>query len=229
MYYDVYANKDAYISSARPNNNYGNASDLLVSMGTAYDGNCYALFNFDLSTVPAEVLNNSTHNVYACFYAACDSLGVRRCFIRRVISAWNENFVTWATQPTYESQNARQFDFPSDVYSWVSIGMSEYSFEIIDFARRGIKDYPLILLPEIDDRGTEGRIGARENNKAAYLRFEYVGSNDITIISASEQGQISNKVLGIKAAVIQGQINKNIIGMSIAPTLGQINKKVFLK
>jgi hypothetical protein len=114
---------DTGVQHSSPNTNFGDNSGVVVrneygagsGSGYAWD----ALIRFDISSIPT---NASIQYAYLqlYYYAWKDtnpSGRVLRLF--RATSTWNENTVTWNTQPTYATQATSFATVPSSTGTWM--------------------------------------------------------------------------------------------------------------
>lgn len=119
---DASKGKDAYIEDIRNTQNWSDHTDI-PAISTTNGGrpaNARGLIEFDLSTIPADAIihsaklslyshespKNGTHTTRS---------GSNEAILRRVTSPWDENTVTWASQPSTTSVNevtlpATQYD-----------------------------------------------------------------------------------------------------------------------
>ena len=108
--------------------------------GWAYDG----LIRFDVSSIPTNV---SVQYAYLklYYYAWKDTNPAGRTLrLFRATSAWNENTVTWNTQPTYTAQSTSfaivpsstktwmEWDVTGDVQAFVNGSLPNYGWKITD-------------------------------------------------------------------------------------------------
>lgn len=88
--------KDAYVSKAAPNTNYGSVDNLRVQASPYLR----TYINFNITSVP--------HNGYGitdselCLYIYNDQ-GSQTISVHRVYSYWNESVITWNNQPCYNA------------------------------------------------------------------------------------------------------------------------------
>lgn len=131
--------EDASISSWSPNNNYGSDPDIKAFAWTTggLPTNVRSLFNFPLSAFPFNTLNalspNSNTKIFltlhidnSSFYA---SNGANDLLIQRVTSIWEENTVTWATQPS--TTTLHQITIPSGS-SYIDIDITQLVSDMFD-------------------------------------------------------------------------------------------------
>lgn len=110
---DVSTDKDAFLVSGDPTGNYGNHPDFGALGWTCSGSPCYARcpIQIDLSGIP---VNSTIVAAKLSFYAnptPANGGGIamqgtaNTSLLQRITSAWNENTVTWSTQPTTTTVN----------------------------------------------------------------------------------------------------------------------------
>ena len=111
---DAIAGKDAFINSLQPSTVGGTVTDLdaLAWTNSGNPSTVRGLIDFDLSQIPTgAIINSATLTLYhnptsSNSSAKHQSLsGSNEGLISRVISTWDENTVTWNTQPQTTTQN----------------------------------------------------------------------------------------------------------------------------
>ncbi len=131
------AGKDAEIFSCIPcgynNSNYGNKQDFDAIAWTngGNQSNVRSLIQFDLSGIPANAtITSATLALY--FNPSSPEgkhfqfLNSNSSYISRITSAWNENTVTWANQPSTTSTNRVSLSgTSSSTQSFTSINMKQ--------------------------------------------------------------------------------------------------------
>jgi hypothetical protein len=108
------------------NSNYGSLDELVPFAWTFYsqggsDGYGRALIDFvDLQLIPQ---GTTVTYAYLSLYGKSSSLsapqgnsGANSCYVQRVTSAWDENTVTWNTQPSATTTN--QVSLPASTSQW---------------------------------------------------------------------------------------------------------------
>jgi len=103
--------KDAVFGSIVPDNNYATSEDIHLYAWT-HDGiltvNRVAI-DFDLSSIPSgSVIDSALLSLYynkTSRYGNQQHSGKNDFLIKRITSPWDQNTVTWRTQPTATSQN----------------------------------------------------------------------------------------------------------------------------
>lgn len=109
---DAITGKDALLVNrvTQSNVNYGTEPDFASWAWTQSSSNTVArsLIDFDLSSIPAgSTITNATLSLYCNTSSAYTQLqsGTNASYLERVTSSWNENTVTWNSQPTTTSLN----------------------------------------------------------------------------------------------------------------------------
>ena len=104
--------KDAYIDSRLNENNYGNHIDCpaiaWTNGGVPVDAR--SLLEFDLSVIPnGATINSAGLSLYSYVSPGNGShsteSGSNACVLNRITTPWDENTVTWESQPTSTDQN----------------------------------------------------------------------------------------------------------------------------
>jgi hypothetical protein len=109
---DAFTGKDALIDSKsnQVNNNFG-ADDNFASWSWTIGGNLTnvrSLIDFDLSSIPSNAIVNSAKLSLYCnttSYVTQLNSGTNASYLSRITSPWDENTVTWNTQPTITTTN----------------------------------------------------------------------------------------------------------------------------
>lgn len=105
--------KDAIISELGPNTPRGNYDELIASAWTnnGIPFNIRSLIEFDLSSIPNDAMViNATLSLYGYYSTVApgghstDS-GPNDCYIRQISQPWDEQTVTWNTQPLTSTIN----------------------------------------------------------------------------------------------------------------------------
>ena len=103
--------QDAYLASGTPSNNYGTHTSLGGNTWTCVGSLCNsrALFQFDMSTIPSgATITNATLKLFADLnWSPSPTTGGpnNAGILSRVQSSWNENSVTWGSQPSVTAIN----------------------------------------------------------------------------------------------------------------------------
>lgn len=103
--------KDAYLRALSPTVNYGSHIDYMAQAWTIGGQVTIvrSLIEFDLSSIPsnAVILDAKLSLYYSYLSPNGDHQGANDSYIQRITSSWNENTVTWNTQPTTTSSNQK--------------------------------------------------------------------------------------------------------------------------
>ena len=109
---DAETGKDAYIHDLDINQNLGNHPDLagIAWKCSGQPCNARGLIEFDLSVIPPNsviisALLSLSHSTSNNNTGHSTINGSNESVLRRVISSWDENFVTWTNQPNTTTQN----------------------------------------------------------------------------------------------------------------------------
>lgn len=148
---------DTFIAHKRPDNNYGSRTNLLVrndygsTPGWAYD----ILIKFDLSSIPqGATIQSAKLRLYYYQHKDNDPAG-RKLNCYRITSNWNENTVTWNTQPSYypnpttyatvpsSTRRWMEWDVTSDVQKFINGQATNYGWKITDENYWGTIEIPI--------------------------------------------------------------------------------------
>lgn len=104
--------KDAYVDSRYNNNNYGSHVDFAAMSWTngGVPSDARSLIDFDFSSIPAgATINSASLSLYSYNSPANGShstlSGSNESVLLRITSSWDENTVTWNSQPSTTTQN----------------------------------------------------------------------------------------------------------------------------
>lgn len=144
---DSIRGKDAQVLSGLPNSNVEPHQEFLVCAWTCQGNPCNdrELIQFDMSVIPSNAtLVSATLDLFANpapVTIPAANYGVNNSFyIRRITSTWDENTVTWSTQPTVTTQNQiivpqstisnqdYSIDVTSLVYDMINDPLNSYGF-----------------------------------------------------------------------------------------------------
>ena len=137
-----YPSDDSWVSHDKPNVPKGDSIDFLIrneygfcgSPGWAVD----SLVKFDISSIPKDVIiNSATLNWFYYKYRDNNPAG-RQLNVYRITSDWDENTVTWNTQPTYHSSPTTKSPVPSSVGSWMEWNVTS---DVQDFVDKTFTNY----------------------------------------------------------------------------------------
>ena len=104
----ITANKDADVRFGQGNNNvnFGNIVELSAQKQNG-SSRSRALLDFDLSSLPANIcISEARLSLYVDPATSPSFLGTHHLYIRRLTSAWSDQTVTWANQPTSDLVNS---------------------------------------------------------------------------------------------------------------------------
>lgn len=121
--------KDALDHENEPNLNFGNTIEF-ISLDWTFSGNealGFSLLKFDLSSKPE---NSQTIEVNLSLYynhtsSSAGQAGDNACNLKKVISLWDENEVTWNTKPATSNKNLLPTSTESD-QGYLDIDMTEF-------------------------------------------------------------------------------------------------------
>ena len=125
---------DAKIRQRSPDNNYGSSDHLDIrneygaSSGWAED----SLIKFDISTIPSNITIYYAYLKLYYYKKVDNNPAGRDLNLYRVTSNWNENSVTWNTQPSYVSQPTTFATVPSTPGVWMKWNVTNDVLDFID-------------------------------------------------------------------------------------------------
>jgi hypothetical protein len=167
---------DTRVNQAKPDHNYGSSTDILIrneygagGSGFAWDG----LIRFDLSDIPENVsVEYAMLNLY--YYAWKDNNPSGRVLhLYKAVDEWDEDTVTWNTQPTYNAQASAfafvpsstktwmQWDVTLDVQGFLDGSTENYGWKITDDTKWNTFNIPIM------------RFYSKENTE--FIPYLYVG------------------------------------------------------
>ena len=183
---DISASDDACIRMDEPDANYGASELLLVrnryGHSTGSDDFEYdTLVQFLLSEVQygCDVVSATLH-VYYDDHGSTDPAG-RTLTCHRVMAAWNENDITWTSQPAFESVPTAAITVPGSTGQWLSFDVTAdldyltdphglYGWVIRDTTKWGDVSIPLVML-----------LSKEHSEFAPHLEIEASGSADYVV------------------------------------------------
>ncbi|MBK9722461.1 MAG: DNRLRE domain-containing protein [Saprospiraceae bacterium] len=144
---DAIHGQDAFIFSIEPSTNYGDYPDLISFSWTFFgiEGQGNSLLKFDLSQIPQNL--EIEHASMSLFYNSLSSnqgqSGNNACYLRKIISNWDENSVTWNTAPNSTATGAQYLKTSNSM-------IQDYpNIDITDFVKEWYKNpssnYGMIL------------------------------------------------------------------------------------
>lgn len=140
---------DTFIRMKDPGNNYGSSESIQVRNRYGYSGHPYywehdILIRFDISSISSNsIINSANLNIFYCGWADSNPSG-RELTLHKIIDEWNEDAVTWETQPDYDLEVTSSsfvpsstgvwmtWDVSSDVQEFVVDPDSNYGWQIMD-------------------------------------------------------------------------------------------------
>ena len=172
------AEADSYIASGRPNRNFGDEA-LFLGYNNVGDqfGAQRPLLRFDLSgQIPAGAIITDAHVHLRLSFSAPTDDDPMPTVVRNLQSPWDENTVTWNTQPTW-----------GDVYTGTAVGSALlwYEWEITELAQSwydgSLINYGLELIGDEEIQERERAFYSRETTTAYYPRLlvTYTQSGDV--------------------------------------------------
>lgn len=131
---------DAYLSSTAPSVNYSNHPELSSISWTCQGSSCYGrgLMNFNFSAIPSNaIVTSATLSLYAnptpINGNGLAMQGFNASILKRVVSPWTENTVTWATQPSTVNQNSVILPLSSSSFqNYTNINVTNLVVDIIN-------------------------------------------------------------------------------------------------
>ena len=127
-YADFYPTDDTFIYKPVPDSNQGWKDHMVTRNAYGAEGSDIyqddILVRFDISSISlGTAIISATLNLYYYQYADNNPVG-RELNLYRVTSDWDENTVTWDTQPSYASSPTTYSTVPSS-YDWMSWDVSD--------------------------------------------------------------------------------------------------------
>ncbi len=166
---DTESGYDAMVFDLFPNNNYGNGSDLQANAWTftPTPGIVRSLIKFDFGNIPANAIIDSAllslyENTGSSSGDHSQQSGSNEAWLQRVTSPWNEQTVTWNTQPTASNSNQ------------VSVHASNFATE--DYLDINVKP----LVQDIINSDNYGFL-LKLNTEQHYRRLNFASSDHPTI------------------------------------------------
>jgi hypothetical protein len=96
---------DAYVEKSQPNTNYGNSTALIALNYVTGNPLYRALLKFDLSSIPSNApILAAKLSLYSDSVSTYGTIH-KSFYIRQITQPWNEQTVTWNTQPTFTELN----------------------------------------------------------------------------------------------------------------------------
>ncbi|RLF31632.1 MAG: hypothetical protein DRM98_05275 [Thermoplasmata archaeon] len=148
---------DAQITQNAPNSNSGSGERMTVrnAYGATYGWARDILIKFDISSIPPSThISSAKLKLYYYSYYDNNPSG-NNLSIYRITSDWNEDTVTWETQPTCASQPTdisivpsltntwMEWDVTSDVQDFINGEKTNYGWKITDETYWGHANIPI--------------------------------------------------------------------------------------
>jgi hypothetical protein len=174
---EIPAGADTYLASERPNRNFGDDA-LFLGYNNVGDqfGAQRPLLQFDLAgqIPPGAIVTDARMLLRLSFSAPTDDEPMPTV-VRNLTSAWDEDAVTWSTQPTW-----------GDVYTSTAVGSAHtwYEWEITELAQSwengSVANHGLELIGDEAIQERERAFYSRETTTAYYPRLlvTYTQSGD---------------------------------------------------
>lgn len=145
------SSKDAVVWNINPTTNYGNHPDFIATAWT--NGGSLSiirgLIDFDLASIPENAtILNATLSLY--YHSSTSNIGHSQmngsnaCWLRRVISPWDEAMVTWNNQPSTTTQN--QINIPESLNDTINYPNIDVTLLIKDIYNNPSTSHGLMLL-----------------------------------------------------------------------------------
>jgi len=154
--YSINPNADCLIKHDAPDANYGGSEFFEVrnDFGNNSDGRAWdALINFDISSIPSGAnIISAKLKIYYYDYFTTDPKG-RVLNLYRITSGWDEEIVTWNTQPSYDSSISSNsivprtfgwmtWDVTDDIQDYVDGTKTLFGWKVTDEEYWGTYDIP---------------------------------------------------------------------------------------
>lgn len=134
---------DTYLASGSPSTNYGSHPSLGGNTWTCTGNLCNSrgLFMFDLSSIPAgATITNASLELFADLnWSASPTTGGpdNTAYLSRVTTSWNENTVTWSSQPNITSTNQVLLPGSSTSAQNYTVGVTSLVQDMLTFGNYG--------------------------------------------------------------------------------------------
>jgi len=157
---------DTAIMENHPNDNCGTSEEIALRSLSGWEWDL--LFKFDLSVIPSNVTIQDA-SLQAYYYKNWDgNPGGHHVNLYRISSNWNEDTVTWATQPSYVTELSSFALIPSTIEKWILWDVTD---DVMMFYNSGTPNYGWRM---VDISG---------GNQCSYLRSkEYSAYHPVLII-----------------------------------------------
>jgi hypothetical protein len=187
-YPNLAADQDAWFRSDQPTVNNGTTADMHLRMES---GNLeYALYRFDLSSLPAGSQINSAS---AWLYVATGGPGGGAfpegpLTVHRVTADWTETGATWDTMNTNYDSSVIATVSPQQLDGvWVQINLTA---QVQAWVNGGEANYGIMLIPTAE--GTHGKLASREATAGEQPRLDViVGTGPATPLTITATGTLA--------------------------------------
>ena len=137
-----YPSDDSWVSHDESNVPKGDSVDFLIRNEYGFGGSpgwaVDSLVKFDISSIPKGTIINSAKLKLFYYKYRDNNPGGRELNVYKVISDWDENTVTWDTQPIYHSIPTTSSSVPSSIGSWMEWDVTN---DVQDFIDRTVTNY----------------------------------------------------------------------------------------
>jgi hypothetical protein len=217
---------DTYVFQGSPDENYyGSEQAIVVGGGTnaAFRG----FLKFDLGLIPNDATITSA--ILKLSKVGGVGTGARTIRVHRVTNDWQENILSWNTQPSYDASVVTSLSVDPQ-------GSGVFSFNVTSLVQQWINgtvpNYGL-MLRDANESGSSVNIsfGSREYASKPILEVTYTipstGKKQVEVVGTNNSlnGSTTNFVIGLPSGVNQGdlliaQIHNNASGSAISASTG---------
>lgn len=196
---ELYPRDDAYTDQTNPDDNYGSSSALIVRNRYGAGGeDGYGLntfIRFGLPSNPPQILiTSATLHLYYCGWSDNNPEGRPLCAYR-VLADWNEDTITWRTEPPCSSEATdcvpvppdtrvwMVWDVTSDVQAYLDGQVHNYGWKIADTAYWGQINIPTSRLcsKEYDHPWCRPYLEIQCDPELAFIRGDIDGSGSLDL------------------------------------------------
>lgn len=175
------ATADTWVDEKNPTTNYGTATTLKAGTGGAgYRKRPLVLFNIPTLETGAEFIN-ATLEMYYDGVGAASGAGKSYC-VRKILSSWSENTVTWSTQPTYDSVNTDCITAPTSYPVWISWNVTQ---DVLDYWNGAWANYGWVIRKAVESTSGVIYLDSRETTNDPRLVITYNKPPYVTVILAN--------------------------------------------
>lgn len=135
---DPISGKDAFVESISPDHNNGNISALasFAWTDTGYFNSARALISFDLSSIPAgtQIKSAKLSLYYQSYFNLKEQTGENSFSIFKINQNWDENTVTWNSQPQTSHSDSINVSKSKSVYqSYTDMDVTRFVQDMINY------------------------------------------------------------------------------------------------